>query len=408
MEKITLSDQTVSKRRIFFIALFLCVGIGAFVYAFTHLGTNKKGWQKVVLDKLTDVSVSYDFTFTYEFGTGKKSVNKEYSGLVSCYRKLTGDAYKIFDRREEYKGIGNLCTINRHPNEELTVEPALYRALESCLKDGRRLLYLGALTEHMEALIASDSAEALYETDPYTNPEVKEFFGKTAQYAYDNDSVSLELLGGNRVKLYVSQEYLSFAGENGIVDFIDFGWARNAVIIDYLADGLTEAGYKHGILSSYDGFTRNFCEGGGAFDYELILAEGNTVRNAGTMQYKGPMNFVWFHDYAVNSFDRISRVLELNDGYRRNTYLGPDGMPLSVLRDMLLWSDSLSCTEIALVTARYYISVNYYGDDLRDECGRRGISVLTIEQEGLLHTNDWNVTFDGNTRTIVRVPYSVE
>lgn len=408
VEKISLDDRTVSKRRIFLIALFFCIGIGAFIYAFTHLSGNEKGWSTVVLDNVYDKSCYYDFSLLYQFGVSGKRVNKEKKALRECYGQLAGDAYKIFDRREEYSGISNLCTINRNPNEEVSVDPALYHALQICVRDGGRLLYLGALTEHMEALISSDSAEALFETDPYTNPEVKAFFQKTASYASDSDSVSLELLGDSRVILHVSQEYLSFAKENAIVDFIDFGWARNAVIIDYLADGLREAGFKQGILSSYDGFTRNFCDGDSSFDYKLILGTDGEIENAGTMQYQGLMSFVWFHDYAVNSFDRLSRVLELTDGKRRTTYLGPDGMPLSALRDMLLWSDRLSCAETALVMAKYYISEKYYGDGFRAEAGQRGISVLTAEEEGKLCTNDWNVTFSGNNRTVVRFPYSPE
>ena len=71
VEKITLDDRTVSKKRIFFIALFLCIGFGAFAYAFTHLGRSEKGWQKVTIDIGTEESSYYDFTLMYEFGKGE-------------------------------------------------------------------------------------------------------------------------------------------------------------------------------------------------------------------------------------------------------------------------------------------------------------------------------------------------
>ena len=408
MEKISLDGRTVSKRRIFFIALFLCIGIAAFVYAFTHLGGNRKGWQNVALDRVTEGSVCFDFSFTYEFGKSGKSVNKERSGLISCYRKLTTDAYRIFDRRQEYEGLSNLCTVNRHPNETVEVDPALYNAFAAYAKDGGRMLYLGALTEHYEVWITSDSEEALSETDPFKNPDVMEFFRKTAEYAADENAVRLELCGDNKVILHVSDAYLAFAAANDIVDFVDFGWARNAVIVDYLADGLTNAGYRRGILTSYDGFTRNFCDYGGSFDYSLIVSKNGEPANAGTMTYQGKMSFVWFHSYPANSYDAMFRVRTLADGRIRNTYLGTDGLPHSNLPELLAWSEADSCTDIALSMAKYYIIDHYSGDDLRAGAGAKGISVLTAEEAGLLHTNDWNVTFDGNTRTIVRVPYSVE
>ena len=82
VEKITLDDHIVSKKRIFFIALFLCLGFGAFAYAFTHLGGSEEGWQTVTIDKIADVSSSYDFTFLYEFGKGKTSARRERNSLV--------------------------------------------------------------------------------------------------------------------------------------------------------------------------------------------------------------------------------------------------------------------------------------------------------------------------------------
>ena len=409
VEKITLDDRTVSKKRIFFIALFLCIGFGAFAYAFTHLGRSEKGWQKVTIDIGTEESSYYDFTLMYEFGKGEKSAKRERRELSETYGNLTRKAFILFDRSKEYDGFSNLCTVNRHPNETVTVASDLYKAFEKFASyNDSRILYLGALTEHVEALVSSDSAEALSEYDPYTNESVREFFNKTAGFAMDRDAVQLELCGDNRVILHVSDDYLTFAGENGIVNFIDFGWTKNAVICDYLADTLIGKGFNNGILTSYDGFTRNFCASEKAFDYALVFFEDGEPRTSGAMNYQGKKNFVWFHDYPMHTFDGMGRVLMLQDGNKRHTYLGTDGLPHSALSELLAWSEADSCTDIALSMAKYYITDHYSGDDLRAGAGAKGISVLTAEEAGLLHTNDWNVTFDGNTRTIVRVPYSVE
>ena len=42
VEKITIDERVFTKRRIFFIALFLCIGIGALAYGFTHLHGSEK------------------------------------------------------------------------------------------------------------------------------------------------------------------------------------------------------------------------------------------------------------------------------------------------------------------------------------------------------------------------------
>lgn len=392
VEKITLDAKTASKWRIFFIALFLCIGFGAFAYAFTHLHGSEKGWQKVVLDKVVEESCCYDFTLLYEFGKTGKSARKERNGLEAAYRKLTVRTYRVFDRRKEYSGLGNLCTVNRHPNEEVEVEPELYAALETCLTYNERMLFMGALTEHVEAWIASDSEEALLEYDPYLNEEVADFYQRTSKYANDPEAVSLRLLGNNEVMLCVSSEYEEFAKANDIVDYIDFGWARNAFVTDCLADSLQEQGYTHGILQSYDGFVRNFCEGDGSFRYSLSLWTDGKCYDAGEMEYTGGRSIVWLHDYPYNGAESEYRVLALLDGRKRHTYLGHDGFPKSAVPDMLIWSEKCSCGEISVRMAQYYIADFYDAKEAESEAKSAGIGFL-ICTNGELFCNDDSVTF---------------
>ena len=393
VEKITLSDRTVSKRRIFFIALFLCVGIGAFVYGFTHLGGEEKGWQEVTLDKVVEESSYFDFTLSYDFGKGIKSVKREKRELTEAYRDLTRKAYILFDRTKEYDGIGNLCTINRHPNETVTVDPALYKAFEKFdFQIASRILYLGALTEHVEALVSCESSEALSEYDPYTNASVREFFNKTAAFAMNPEAVQLELCGDNRVILHISDEYLTFAAANDIVNCIDFGWTKNAFICDYLADSLIDKGFRSGILTSYDGFTRNFCDSGKEFSYTLVFYEDGEARTAGTMNYEGKMSFVWLHDYPMHAFDSMGRVLMLPDGYHRHTYIGLDGMPKSSGHDLLVWSGGWTCSDIALSAADSYISDEPKLSSFLREAAFCDMGALFCE-DGVLRCNTDSVSF---------------
>lgn len=42
---------------------------------------------------------------------------------------------------------------------------------------------------------------------------------------------NVELLGGNQVKLSVSDDYLAFAEKNFISDFIDFSWMKTLSLL---------------------------------------------------------------------------------------------------------------------------------------------------------------------------------
>lgn len=58
--------------------------------------------------------------------------------------------------------------------------------------------------------------------DPYQNEEIAAYFAEISAFAQDEHAVQIELLGENRIKLFVSEEYLAYASEEGISDFIDF------------------------------------------------------------------------------------------------------------------------------------------------------------------------------------------
>ena len=104
---------------------------------------------------------------------------------------------------------------------------------------------------------------------PRENKETAAYFEEFLTYANDPDAVDLELLGDNRVRLHVSEEYLAFAAENGIDSFIDFYWMKNAFIVDYLAESLADAGFTNGSISSYDGFVRNLDERDVSYSFNI-------------------------------------------------------------------------------------------------------------------------------------------
>ena len=111
---------------------------------------------------------------------------------------------------------------------------------------------------------------------------------KISKEAYDEkyEEIDLKLLDNNKIILFVSEDYLSYADETGFSNFIDFSFMKNAVIIDYVADLMQKNGYTAGSITSYDGFTRNLDNSNTSYTYTIFDRVGQTVYTAASMQYK--------------------------------------------------------------------------------------------------------------------------
>ena len=119
---------------------------------------------------------------------------------------------------------------------------------------------------------------------------------------------------------------------------------------------LTENGYTHGSISSYDGFVRNL--DGRELGYAMNLydlADGS-IWPAGVMSYRGPRNLVYLRDYPLSGSDS-RRMYLLETGEIRTGYLSTgDGRCKSAAHDLIAYSDAASCAEIALRLAPIYVA----------------------------------------------------
>ena len=136
----------------------------------------------------------------------------------------------------------SLYTLSTNPNQTVTVEPILYRALERFCATGSRAIYYGPLYSRYYALFASQYDEAAAEYDPARSSDAGAFAAQIAAFAQNPDQIDLELLGENQVRLNVGKEYLAYARENELDTLLDFGFVKNAFVIDAVADALTDAG----------------------------------------------------------------------------------------------------------------------------------------------------------------------
>lgn len=355
VEKIELPDSHV-KGRLAAAVFLLVAGVAFISFSLMNFLSADAGWQEIEVNAAGEFHCGGDFTFLYELGREEVSANTENKTLTALYSDAAKTAYEIFNADIEIDGVANLWYINHHPNEEIAVDAALYNALFQICEEEGRWIYLGPAYSIYDNLFYMTSSEGAADFDPHLNPYIEELFQKISEFAGDPEAVNLELLEDNVVKLNVSSEYLDFAAEEELEDFIDFYWLKNAFIADYIVERLLEEGYTHGVISSYDGFVRCFDRSGTEFSFQLYRKEGDVVSAASVLEYSGSYSFVTFKSYPLNSLD-FRHYLILSDGSVRTPYLSlEDGLDRWSVEELTAYSSNVGCAETALKTAPIYIS----------------------------------------------------
>lgn len=356
VERIELNGEHVG-RRLVFACIFLVIGIALLVYAFMQLiGSEEKEWITVEASSSVGASCGPEFTFLYHPGGGELSYKQEQNAVSDAYALLCREAYELFHSREAFEGVNNLYTINRHPNEILTVADGLYEALSAVERSGSRAIYLGPVYSRYNGLFSCTDDSQLADFDPRLSEDVAREYEEILRFANDQQAIHLELLGGGQIRLAVSEEYLAYAQREEIEDLIDFSWMRNAFIADFLAEGLIERGFTRGALSSYDGFIRNLDSSGTSYSLQIIDRMGQTIYPAAVMKYQGPLNIVSLWDYPLSDLDRY-RFYQLADGEIRTPYLDPaDGLCRNAVHTLTSYAGDKGCGEMLLEIAPVYIA----------------------------------------------------
>lgn len=366
------------KLRVILVILGILVAAASMAYGLNAAFSTEAGVQEIAAQSRKGASCSDSFTFYYDLGAGETSATEERKELRALYTQAAVDAQRLFGQG------GDLCGLSARVGETVTVDGALYSALSLLEESGTRFHYLAPVYGLYRSLFfASDDAEAA-SYDPYLDEGLRAFCREAAAFASDPEAVSLELLGEDRVRLNVSEEYLRFARENGVTEFVDLFWLENAFMADYIAGELLENGYSRGALISRDGFIRSLPElKDSGFTLSFSHREGNVISQLAALELPGGMSVVFLRDYPAGSGGSY-HVYE--DGTIRCPYVDPrDGLSKSALPELAAFSEELSCAETALAAAEIYIA-----DDFDVEAfsvlERQGISVYYCEAGELVHT----------------------
>ncbi len=366
--EIFISDEN-RKLRIILLCVFLGIAVVAIGAGITDFLNVDPGWQEV--EALADgVNCAQDFTFQYCFSNKGSEATLIQKDLVAMYSDATEKAYWMFTPDQPDAGNTNVYAINHSVGKEVSVDPVLYHALSTMEESGMRYLYLGPVYAYYDNIFYSaDEVQAQY-WDP-TEPENAQYLQELAGFVRDENSVRLEFLGDNRVRLQVSEEYAAFARENEIENFIDFHWMRNAFIIDYFAKLCLDKGYTDGYIVSWDGYTRNLSEGTD-FSFNLFNRVGSTIFPAGTMVYNVPTAIVALRDYPMLSRD--TAYYHTGSQGVISCHLDPrDGANRCAATDLVSYSTGLGCGDILMRIAPVYITAEL------DEQALTGLAETGIE-----------------------------
>lgn len=376
VEQIEVSDKNVKKRVIAMI-IFLAIGVTALGFFVNSLLSTEPGWAQIETNTAV-ASCGEDFIFNYYLGGGDESATNEKKQIAALYSSVCLKVYKLFDRYNGYDGVNNIYYINTHVGEIVKVDKILYKAFELLEKNGSRYLYFGPIYAEYANMYFSDGSLSSEDLDPYIDPQFAAIFAEMAAYANDPEAITLELLGDNKVRLNVSNQYLSYAEENGIEVFIDFFRAKNAFVIDCIADTMIENGFTYGSISSYDGYVRNLDASDNEYSLNLFDKNGDYIYNTATMTYKGRRAIVSLRSYPIGEKDSYDFHTRL-DGKIITPYIDESGLYKAATDNVISYSSNLGCAEVLLGILPMYTADEF---DVIELCSMKDSGIYSVWFEG--------------------------
>ena len=352
VKKIEITEDK-KKLRVVLALLFGTLGVGLLTYAVASFFSAEEGWQTIETNISYGVTCGSDFTFQYYLGGEGVSATAQKKQLVKIYSQASAMAHQMFHETEQFPGVANVAYINAHPGEVIQIDEGLYHAFETYLENGCRNLYLGPVYDQYRNFFSADVGTE--EFDPIQSKEMDIYFREILAYANDPAHVNLDLLGDNKVRLTLSEECKEYALDNEIINWIDFYWAKNAFIVDYLAEKITMEGYTLGRITSVDGYAR-MLSANDSNQITLYNREDMNVCMVGTLKVDGAVSVVVLHDYPLGEADSCFYG-ERKDGSLVSAYIDTaDGRDRTFTDTICFTSDKKGCGEIISNVIPLYIS----------------------------------------------------
>ena len=366
--------------RLILAVVFLVIGGLAIWWGLTAALNEDPGWRTIEVDA-QGVHCGEDFEFVYDLGRAGASATVELKELTLIYSEATKKAYEIFHESLEVENVNNLAYLSAHPNEAVTVDPALYKAFALINRYENRNLFMGPVYELSGNLFQSENDAFAASFDPAKNPELAQTVAKIVEFAADPEHISIQLLGNNQVRLCVSSKYLEYVRQEQIAALVDFGWMKNAFIVDFFAETLAQRGYVHGHITSHDGFTRNLDNRGVEFGYNLFDYYGDGLYLPAAMQYSRPISIAYLRGYPMDGKD-VGRYYRYSNGDVVAPYVDPnDGRHKFAADNLVSYSYDAGCSELLMQMASVYTADSLDTDKLNSLTDQKVYSVWFAEKE---------------------------
>lgn len=401
VKEIELSEKHTRVKVIVFIVV-LVIAVAAFVIGVVSCLSEDKGWNKV--ESTAGLDCSDDFTFYCYLESGGTKGHTVLKNVSAVYTQACYDAYRIFDSNDTFDGYNNLAYINAHPNEDITVDPALYNAFSSMAEKNNRALYLAPIYSYYNTILMSTSDDEAAQVYPIGESEAADIFDTVLAFANDNDAIDLKLLGDNTVRLEVSGEYRTFAYTNNISAYIDFFMFRNAFIADYLSDKLKENGCHIGTIASRDGFMRTLDNSEVSSSLGIFDKTNSRTVRAADVSFVGDVAAVRMRGFSLGG--ELGLYYEFADGTTVSRYIDyADGTVKHSTVGITAYGYGMSCGEVALVL--YPIFVDEVFDEARIATLKDSGVYSVYCKDKVLNYNDEQLTVD-NLLTSGDVQYTAE
>jgi len=385
IQRVELSESNVKIRMILIVVLLAIASVSIVVGLSSALKT-EPDWQRVEA-QAKKINCSADFILNYDFTDAGSEASSRFKALTNLYSEACEDAYRIFTLDMTGGETANMHDLNRHPNETVTVDPALYHALSLVQKYQNRGLYLAPVYVEYDHIFKAETEVEAASYDPVQNPELVSDLALLASYGNDPDMIDIQLLGNNQVKLVVAEEYLSFIKSCEIEKLIDFGWMKNAFIADFLAQVLLDNGFTDGYLVSFDGFTRNLDTRGNTYSFNVFNRQGSDIYNPAVMTYAAPASIVFLRDYPMTQSDAW-QYYAFPNGRIANMLIDPaDGMNKASVDSLVSYGKQQGCAEVLLQMIPVFIADEFASSAVQNLTGE-GIHSVWCEGQSLCYTDE--------------------
>lgn len=281
---------------------------------------------------------------TYYLDGSTNQIKRTQGEVQKAYTDVLLLATRQLDAETVHKGINNIASVNASSGEELRVSPELYRVLKDAYgKQGAHYRLLsGALWSEWQKLLYLDDPAVF---DPANNSDTLQRLSRLAALQ-DAGALIFTDDAACSLSLRVSEDYRALLTEYEITaPVLHLGRLRDAYLMQWVADALTEKGFTKGYLTSVDGLVIALEEAG--TQTFSLLAPGVNAPIA-SVSAKAPRKLACLYAFAPAP-QKYGRYTLEKDGktlYRHAFYAEKDGLPRDVLLSLSLVSDTLSMPDL--------------------------------------------------------------